>query len=115
MRKSIKLTTILAASCLVASCQPAETASSTSNQPASVTTTPRPPTVDEEADQQAKDYWHNLLSKCGDSYFWLEEGSGMGTARVFEAKDPLTVKTSGTAPQQRQLSRAEQLNQTGQP
>jgi hypothetical protein len=108
---------LLAVSLIAIGCSTTDagnTTASSSSYP-SPASTPRQPTLDEEANKVARDYWNNLLSKCGDSYFWLETGSGMGTARVFEAKDPMTVKVTGSAPQKRELSRAEQLNQTASP
>lgn len=97
------------------SCKNADPVSSSTNPSASQSPQPRQLTLDEEANQEAKNYWNNLFSKCGESYFWLETGSGMGTARIFEAKGQMSVNVSGSAPKKRELSKAEELNQGEQP
>lgn len=96
-------------------CKNADSVSSSSNTSVSQSPQPRQLTLDEEANQEARNYWNNLFSKCGESYFWLETGSGMGTARVFEAKGQMSVNVYGSQPKKRELSKADELNQVEQP
>ncbi len=96
-------------------CNQPDITSSSSTTPTSQPATPRPPTLDEEANKAAKEFWDNLLTKCDESTYWLESGSGMGTARVFEARGNMSMNVSGSAPPKKQLTKAEELNREGQP
>ena len=76
-------------------------------------TAARPPSLNEEAQQQANNYWSKRFAKCGDSYFTWEDFNGLGSYQLWEAKDP-KIEITGSAPPPPR-TRADRMNQAENP
>lgn len=67
-------------------------------------------TLDDEAQNAAKEFWDERMAKCGDKYYWAPNDYPAQTQYIYQCKYEPSVGAAGAELTPRSLTEAERLN-----